>query len=66
MLGSGSRCGWVGEQVEGGRGRWFSEGKPGKRITFEMSIKKISIKNIRKPGKLCFESKIMSSTGGKF
>jgi hypothetical protein len=29
---------WVGEQGEGeeGRGWEFSEGKPGKRITFEM------------------------------
>jgi hypothetical protein len=31
MPGPGSRSGWVGEQREG-----LSEGKPGKRITFEM------------------------------
>jgi hypothetical protein len=34
MPGQGSRSGWVGEQGEGNRG--FSEGKPGKEITFEM------------------------------
>jgi hypothetical protein len=32
--GSGSR--WVGEQGEVGGDREFSEGKPGKGITFEM------------------------------
>ena len=33
--GPGSRSGWVGEQGAGGD-RGFSEGKLGKRITFEM------------------------------
>jgi hypothetical protein len=28
--------GWVGEQGKGGGDRRFSEGKPGKGITFEM------------------------------
>jgi hypothetical protein len=37
----GSRSGWVGEQGQGGRDRKFSEGKPGKGITFEIQIKKI-------------------------
>jgi hypothetical protein len=34
----GPECGsgWVGEQGEGMEGGCFSEGKPGKRITFEM------------------------------
>jgi hypothetical protein len=32
----------------GGRGWGFLEGKPGKRITFEMQIKKISNKNVKK------------------
>ena len=32
----GSGSGWVGEQREVGGDRGFSEGKPGKRITFEM------------------------------
>ena len=36
MLGSGSKSGWFGEQAEGGGIRGFSEGKPGKRISFEM------------------------------
>jgi hypothetical protein len=36
MPGPGSRSGWVGEQGEGGGDRGFSEGKPGKGITFEM------------------------------
>jgi hypothetical protein len=42
MTGPGSRSGWVGEW-EWGRGcdRGFSEGKRGKGITFEMSIKKL-------------------------
>jgi hypothetical protein len=40
MSGQGSRSGWVGEQGEGGWDRGFSEGKPGKGITFEMYIKK--------------------------
>jgi hypothetical protein len=31
---------------EGGIDRWFSEGKPGKGITFEMYIKKLSNKNL--------------------
>jgi hypothetical protein len=34
MPGPGSR--WVGEQGEEGAGRGFSEGKPGKGITFKM------------------------------
>jgi hypothetical protein len=34
--GPGSRSGWVGEQVERGRDRSFSEGKPGKEKTFEI------------------------------
>ena len=34
MPGPGSGSGWVGEQGKGDRG--FSEGKPGKGITFEM------------------------------
>jgi hypothetical protein len=38
MPGSGSRNRGVGEQEEGGgpRGKGFSEGKPGKGITFEV------------------------------
>jgi hypothetical protein len=36
MPGQGSRSGWVGEQWEGGWERGFLEGKPGKKITFEM------------------------------
>jgi hypothetical protein len=36
MPGPGSRSGWIGEQGEGGENRGFSEGKPGKGITFEM------------------------------
>jgi hypothetical protein len=36
MPGPGSRSGWVDEQEEGGCDRGFSEGKPGKEITFEM------------------------------
>jgi hypothetical protein len=35
MPGPGSRNGWVGEQREGGEDKVFSEGKLGKRITFE-------------------------------
>jgi hypothetical protein len=35
MPGPGRWSGWVGEQEEGGV-RGFSEGKPGKGITFEM------------------------------
>ena len=38
----GSRSKWVGKQEEGGWDRGFLEGKPGKEITFEMQIKKIS------------------------
>ena len=34
--GSGNRCGWVGEQGDGGWDRGFSERKPGKGTTFEM------------------------------
>ena len=36
MPGPGSKSGWVGEQGMEIGGRCFSEGKPGKRITFEM------------------------------
>ena len=36
MPGPGSGCGWVGEQSVGGGDRGFSDGKPGKGITFEM------------------------------
>jgi hypothetical protein len=42
MPGQGSGSGWVGEQGDGGWDRGVSEGKPGKGITFEMKIKKIS------------------------
>jgi hypothetical protein len=45
MPGPGSRSGWVGEQGEGVRG--FS----GKGITFEMLIKKISLKKSREDGR---------------
>jgi hypothetical protein len=36
MLGPGIGSGWVGEQGEVGGDRGFSEGKPGKGITFEI------------------------------
>jgi hypothetical protein len=36
MPGPGSGSGWVGEQREREWDRRFSEGKPGKGITFEM------------------------------
>jgi hypothetical protein len=36
MPGPGSWSGWVGKQEEAGWDRGFSEGKPGKGITFEM------------------------------
>jgi hypothetical protein len=36
MPGPGNGSGWVGEQGDGGRNRGFSNGKPGKGITFEM------------------------------
>jgi hypothetical protein len=36
MPGPGRGSGWVVEQGERGRDRGFSEGKPGKGITFEM------------------------------
>jgi hypothetical protein len=42
--GPGSRGGWVSEQGEEEGGRGVLEGKPGKGITFEMEIKKISNK----------------------
>jgi hypothetical protein len=42
MTGPGSGSGWIGEQGEGGRHSGFSEGKPGKGITFDIQIKKIS------------------------
>jgi hypothetical protein len=32
----GTKCGWVGEQREGGGERRFSVGKTGKGIMFEM------------------------------
>ena len=32
----GSKSGWVGEKGEGGEDKGFSEGKLGKRITFEI------------------------------
>jgi hypothetical protein len=44
MPGPGSRCGWVGEQGERGGDRGVLEEKPGKGVTFEMQIKKISNK----------------------
>jgi hypothetical protein len=44
MPGPGSRSGWIGEQGEGEghRGRGFLTVKPGKGITSEILIKKIS------------------------
>ena len=36
MSGPESRSEWVGEEKEWGGDRGFSEGKPGKAITFEM------------------------------
>jgi hypothetical protein len=36
MPGPGSSSRWIGEQGEGEGDRGFSEGKPGKGITFEM------------------------------
>jgi hypothetical protein len=36
MSGPGSGSGWVGEQGDRGQDSGFSEGKPGKEITFEM------------------------------
>jgi hypothetical protein len=36
MPGPGSRCGWFGEQGEGGGIEGFSEGKSGKGTAFEM------------------------------
>jgi hypothetical protein len=36
MSGPGRRSGWVSEQGEGKGDRGISEGKSGKRITFEM------------------------------
>jgi hypothetical protein len=36
MPGQGSWFGWFGEQGEEGWDKEFSEGKPGKLITFEM------------------------------
>jgi hypothetical protein len=45
MTGQGSGRGWVGKQGEGGWDRGFSEGKPGKGITFEMQVNKISNEN---------------------
>jgi hypothetical protein len=48
MPGPGIRSGWIGEQGEGGGDRGFSEGTPGKGISSEMKIKKISHKKIKK------------------
>jgi hypothetical protein len=48
MPGPGSGSRWVGEQEEREEDRGFSEGKPGKGITFKMYIKKISNKNVNK------------------
>ena len=50
MPGPGSRRRWVGDKREGGcyKGREFSEGKPGKRIIFEMYLKKTSNKDMKK------------------
>jgi hypothetical protein len=36
ISGPRSRSKWIGEQGERGEYREFSEGKPGKRVTFEM------------------------------
>jgi hypothetical protein len=36
MSGQGGGSGWVGEKGEGRVDKWFSEGKPGKGIIFEM------------------------------
>jgi hypothetical protein len=47
MPGQGSGSGWVSKQWEGRWDREFSEGKPGKGITFEMQINKISNKKIK-------------------
>jgi hypothetical protein len=44
--GLGSRSGWVAEKGEEGHDRWFLEGNSGKRITFEMSIRKTANKEI--------------------
>jgi hypothetical protein len=41
LLGTGSRSRWVGEQAEEEKNRGFLEGKIGKGITFEISIKKL-------------------------
>jgi hypothetical protein len=59
--GPGSASGWVGEQGEGGWNRGFSEGKPGKEITFEISIKKIS--NFLKKEKKPYLLSIIKTTG---
>ena len=48
MPGPGRRSGWLGEQAEGEGNTGFSEKKLGKGIAFEMSMKKISNKNIFK------------------
>jgi hypothetical protein len=53
MPGWEGRSGWVGEHPHRvrGEGKWdreFPEGRPGKGITFEMQIKKISNKRKRK------------------
>jgi hypothetical protein len=47
MPGPGSRNVWVGEQGEEGADKGFSEGKLGKGITFEMSIKRSTSKHNR-------------------
>jgi hypothetical protein len=47
MPGPGSWSRWIGEQGKLGGDRGFSEGKPGKGITFEIQIKKISSNKIK-------------------
>jgi hypothetical protein len=48
MPGPGSRSGWAGQQGEEGGDRVILGAKPGKGITFEMEIKKISNKRKKK------------------
>ena len=47
MPGPGSGRVWVDEQAEGEGNRVFLEGKPGRGITFEIKINKISNKKER-------------------
>jgi phage/plasmid primase-like uncharacterized protein len=51
IQGPGNRRGWVGEQGDGVGDRVVLEGKPGKEITFEIQIKKISNKSKKKKKK---------------